>query len=213
MCCDLWYVLPKGEKIMEKFCFIDMDGVLTDFERQAFEYRNFNSELIKNKSRENMSEMEKYLQRQLFLSCDYDDKYWSTMQPMPYADVLIKKCQEKFGKNNVYILSNFVPPADAPERLNAVAGLKSEWLKNNLLQKFPENNIIITDKSKSNFVFPGKKCYLIDDMQNNIRKWEAVGGIGILHKNPVNTYMQISQIITKENFLIEQLRKTNSTSR
>ena len=47
-------------------------------------------------------------------------------------------------------------------------------------------------KTKSNYA--KENAILIDDFASNIKRWEAAGGIGILHKNANDTIQQLKQL-------------------
>lgn len=185
-----------------------MDGVLTNFEKQSAELCNVDSVIFRDKKKTEMSEMNTYCQRVLFNHCDYNDKFWDNMPAMSYARALYKKCQSSFGKDNVIILSNFIPPEEEQERFKDVERLKIQWFRKNIDDSLPEEQLVITQKNKGEFVRPDTNCYLIDDMISNIKKWEAAGGKGIHHKgNVIETFLAIENATKNNNILINNYMK------
>ena len=65
---------------------------------------------------------------------------------------------------------------------------KEFWIKQNL------GNIpfILSDNKEK---YATKNSILIDDMERNISRWNAAGGIGILHKSATETINKLKKII------------------
>jgi 5'(3')-deoxyribonucleotidase len=150
---------------------IDLDGVLTDFDKQ----------------------LAKLLDRPLDRDWDFGndpkvwakiskagEEFWSTMKFMPDGE----KLWNAIKKYDPTILSS---PTRHPSSIEG----KKKWLKKHL----PGVPYIIESK-KEKYAEPG--AILIDDREKNIKKWEDAGGIGILHKDAESTIRKLNKILGKE---------------
>lgn len=150
--------------------FLDLDGVISDFDKQLCEL------------------LGKPLDR------DYDfgndpkvwakidkagEKFWSSMKWMPDGHEL----WDAIKKYDPIILSS---PSNHP---TSVEG-KKIWLKENL-PGVPYH----IEKHKEKYA--DKDSILIDDREKNIKKWESASGIGILHKNAKNTIDKLEKIMER----------------
>lgn len=160
-------------------CFLDMDGVLADFEAQAQKMLGFSVESFKNIMTPQLTTEQRVKRNKLFHTCDYVDEFWSTMPAMRNALQLYNNCQNKYDE--VFVLSRFVPPEANPERLEVVRRLKKEWFKKHIDPNFEDEKIIVTDLSKEKFIDKNNDCILIDDMIYNCAHFEAAGGKSILY--------------------------------
>lgn len=139
--------------LFPKKFFYDMDGTVADF------YKDPN-----------------------FLVRMYDKGYYANLLPHQRMIDNLKERMQKYGKENVYILSACVDtPYCADEKL--------EWLARHIPEMKPENIILVPTGTNKASVVPGgikKNCYLIDDYSVNIREWEKAGGTAIKAVNPYN---------------------------
>ena len=68
--------------------------------------------------------------------------------------------------------------------------------KRQYVRKYSGDYHVITCLSKNKPIHMySKGDILIDDLSKNIRRWEQAGGIGILHKNAVDTIAQLDAIL------------------
>ena len=161
-------------------CFLDMDGVLADFSKQVEKMLGYDSEIVKDRERSSLSEVELKIKQEISKLVHGSNDFWKTMPKTEYADELLNFCKNNFDK--IFILSNYNPPDTSPHRFFAVKSLKTYWLEQEL--DMQSVGIIISKKSKSSFV-PSQeyKGILVDDINTNIVDWNNHGGIGILHKD------------------------------
>jgi 5'(3')-deoxyribonucleotidase len=151
--------------------FCDMDGVLVDFDAE-FER---NHGILPYK-----------LPRQELWQIVLDTKdYWVNLPKQKDADELMSY----LNKYDFRILTGL--PAYGFDKAEKE---KKQWLKN---QYGIENGVICClSKDKQNYGAP--KDILIDDRENNIKNWEAMGGIGILHTSAQETIKQLQKLIDKK---------------
>lgn len=151
--------------------YVDMDGVLCDFEGQfdhyfgipVSQYRDEKGPIILQKAIDSIGV-----------------NFWAKMPWMPG------------GKELWNYLSNYNPAIlSSPSNFKYAEQGKKIWIKNNLNPQ-PSKVYFEQSKSKQN-VLMGldnseiKKSILIDDFYTNIVPWKETGAIGILHKSVENT--------------------------
>jgi len=157
---------------LEHNIYVDMDGVLTDFDKAAIDTVGDTPDAF----------IERVSKHQFWKHIDNAGVgFWENMEWM--VD----------GK----VLWNFVSPFDptiltSPSMKKESEVGKTKWIKRNL--KTPP---VIFSRDKSREVKNGKFDILIDDRQDKIQKWEAAGGTGILHRNADDTIKQLKKVITE----------------
>jgi hypothetical protein len=151
---------PKIDKI-----YLDMDGVIADFETR---YRQvFGVDIKKSKDKKFDTNFTQFIV----------DNNFATLDMMPRSGYLIS-----------YLASLSVPTeilsSTASEKRNAeISRQKSVWLTTHGI-RFKEN-FVPGKHLKYKFATPNS--ILIDDTESNINDWKQAGGIGILHKDVDST--------------------------
>lgn len=150
--------------------YCDMDGVLTDFDKQlvsvgiedGFAYEKENgSELFWKKVETGGL------------------KWWSEM---PWTSDG-KKLWNYIKDKNVKILS--APARSIPDSSKG----KHIWVKTNL-----GSVELILKRAREKQQFANKKSILIDDMEKNIKQWKQSGGIAIHHKSASDTIAKLKEL-------------------
>lgn len=154
-----------------KKCFVDLDGVLTDFEKKLAET------LGKKLDREWDFGNDPKVWAKID---DAGEEFWVTMEWMPDGHELWD------------YIKDFKPTVlTAPSRHSSSKSGKKKWLKENL----PGVPAII-DGDKEKYAKDG--YILIDDREKNIKKWEEAGGVGILHKDTKSTIKKLKKIMDEK---------------
>jgi hypothetical protein len=145
--------------------FLDLDGVMSDFDRHAHEQGKYTSD---GKLKWD----------------DLDYQWWSTMPvcdgAKDFYDAVKKIAVVKF--------------LTAPVMSAECFGGKAKWVQDFLPErgKFALMDLIIT---QDKHYFAGSRRILIDDREKNIKEWIAAGGIGIHHNGDFTATMQQLQVV------------------
>lgn len=100
--------------------------------------------------------------------------WWANLSPEPFATELVSVLLTAYTPSQIRILTKYVSPM-------AAAG-KIVWMKSN----FPYLSEQITLVSHEKSFACRRGDILIDDYDNNISAWNAVGGFGITVPQPWN---------------------------
>jgi len=153
--------------------FLDMDGVLANF------FKGVCSAFGKNYDYRNLKEYNFWdswniTREQVDKVCTVD--FWSNLEPMHDAfDIFDAVCNKFPYSKDIYFLTTPMPNTDSWSG-------KAEWMRR-YFSTF-EEHLIITQASKS--LLAGPDTLLIDDKDENIAEFTAIGGIGILVPRPWN---------------------------
>ena len=143
-----------------------MDGVLVDFDGS---FKAKYGEYPYNIPRE-----------QLWEIVINTPNYWVNLPPKADAQELI----DFLSRNGFEILTGL--PVHGFDKANVE---KRKWIKNHI----GEHINVICCLSKDKQAYIKNKDILIDDRPQNIERWEAEGGIGILHTSAKNTIQELKK--------------------
>lgn len=158
--------------------FLDMDGVLVDFESGFLKiYRELKQ---KDKS------IDQDLVGDYILSMKSD--FWSDLNWISGGQLLWETSHKLF--RNVNILSS---SGSEGERGNFAVIGKKMWLKKHI-PELKQDNIFIVPGKQHKLPYSNKQSILVDDVRLTIMAWNKRGGYGILH----NSDKYMDTIITLE---------------
>ena len=148
--------------------FMDMDGVLTDFD----------GAVKKLNAAAGLGDKATPPQKQKMYDAidEAGESFWSEMEWLPEG----KKLWSVVKKYNPVLLSS------PGQFLHAVPG-KKKWIDKNL----PGVTLI---PSTSKYEYAERDAVLIDDMYKNIEPWRDQGGIGILFKDVDQVKKELQQM-------------------
>jgi 5'(3')-deoxyribonucleotidase len=156
---------------MIKKIYIDMDGVLADFEKGITKVMPM---FGKNTASLDNIDMWKYVNK--------NKAFWETLKPLSNCFKLIKLIEDKFPKATKNILTAI--PNDEKKFKTLILSPskdgKSKWISKYLPQ-FKNKIIFCLRKEKQNY--SEIDSLLIDDNKTTIKEWNEKGGIGILYSN------------------------------
>ena len=160
--------------------YIDMDGVLADFERGVRELCHMEPQAQNGKRDVKADDLMWDALRKV-------DHFYDKLEIMPGAKEMFDLIYRKYG-DRCEILTG-IPK---PERGIITAGEdKIAWTKRNPSESVKVN--IVLRKEKMLFCKDANSV-LIDDRAKTIRDWKDAGGTGILHVSPEETIKELRQM-------------------
>jgi len=164
-------VLKEEETEQKYTIYCDMDGVLTDFDKQ---FEKISGGVPPRQYEETNG-------KNVFwkLIDDAGVGFWVGMPWMPNG----KKLWDYISKYNPSILS-------APSQQNESRLGKRLWVRNNLSPK--PKVILASAQNKQNYA--GTNRILIDDRPSNVEQWRSKGGIGILFISTEQTISDLQKL-------------------
>jgi 5'(3')-deoxyribonucleotidase len=171
--------LIKEYKITDPIIYLDMDGVVADFERRFEDLAGMDPRQYETE----------YGKKQFWNFIDEEHKvsFWTGIPLMKDAKTLV----DYISKYNYNILTS---PSVKEQSTNG----KKLWVKDKVEKG------IFPNYPKINFKFTGEKHtikpkltvqdILIDDNKKNITPWIKAGGIGILHTSPQQTIKELKEL-------------------
>lgn len=156
--------------------YLDLDGVLCNFEKRYIELYNESPSVMREKKLSSKT-WHDFVQTKQFEKLEY----------YPGAQDLIKYVNKT--KIPVEILSS----SGGKLYYKEVEAQKKKWLKRHNIN-YPVN-IVTGRKEKAKYATPN--TILIDDTPEVIDHFEDAGGIGILHKNYGNTKIILDLYLTR----------------
>jgi hypothetical protein len=157
--------------------YLDMDGVLCDFEKRYFELYNE----APNSSRDKKNWSENWTH---FITT----KQFETLDIFPGAIELLKYVRDTELPIEILTSSGGVKYHDL------VAEQKAVWLKKQGLAYKP--NVVPQRSLKAVYATPN--TILIDDTEDVIVAFNKAGGIGILHKDIGETLQTLDRVLAKQ---------------
>lgn len=172
--------------------YLDMDGVLADFDRRAQEiYPPFEG-MAKwfHHGQGSKAEYTK-LYTNLVFKILRTRNFWIDLPWMLDGRKLFSYVESHFHHNQIGILT---APMSQDERCERE---KWEWVQTHL--KVVPRALFFCHLNKEQFVgkIPGKYQILIDDREKNIIAWKSAGGIGIHHISAHDTIRQLEHILSE----------------
>jgi 5'(3')-deoxyribonucleotidase len=169
-------LLDLYEAIKPKYTiFCDMDGVLVDFDKG---YKDLTGIATHHADTQGRDEFWNLFKRSLEEKGMSEYEYWANLDWQPGG----KELWSYIKKYNPYILT---APSLNPESREA----KSDWV-----QRLDGMKKIYFKPAKFKSDFSGKNRILIDDRKDTIDRWNAAGGIGILHTSAEDTIKQLQNL-------------------
>jgi len=148
--------------------YCDMDGVIVDFEGA---YENLTGKNIRGNHVKGDADFWQPI-------TDAGELFWTEIEWM--VD----------GKE----LWNYIKPyspklLSAPSRQESSRTGKQKWVEQNI-----PGTILLLKSAEYKQFYASPKSILIDDRADNIQRWKAAGGIGVLHTSAANTIQQLKEL-------------------
>ena len=159
--------------------FVDMDGVLTDFERRFEQFAGVSPDEFTSQKTIQVGKEKADEQFWDLVDKQIGVRFWAGMPWMPEGEELYRYIK----KYKPTILTS--PSRDESSRIG-----KGVWVKRNMSGVPVKFGYKSTGKAK----YAGPNKILIDDREDNIAAWKAAGGIGILFKNTEQVKNELSKL-------------------
>lgn len=172
--------------------YIDMDGVLVDFLSGAHALFGYGVGHL-NKASPDLSILQKKEKQKLWITIRANPIFWENLKPLPDAmelwdgvrylnSIILTAAPSAFGEKSQSFLE--------------VCKGKEKWIRNYLKIETENRFICTVSKKKQFFINPNKKFnILIDDRIDNINRWNAAGGIGILHTSAKASLESLREVL------------------
>lgn len=153
--------------------YLDMDGVLADFDRAMLERNVKNRHDFIHKPKSEWSQEERDLDIAVSRIMT-ESGFWSSIPPMRNAHDLVKILDELYQE--VWILTAR-PNIEGTEW---VADVKCKWIHDQFDGLFDEQFICCLRSEKKQYATEnGHPNLLVDDMLNNCKEWQKAGGVAV----------------------------------
>ena len=162
-------VFENEEKVMDYVIFLDMDGVLVDFDKQFKELTG-----MMPREFEAQNGIEKFWETIDGAGVGF----WRGMKWMPGGEELYNRASQF----KHYLLSS-------PSRSEVSKIGKRLWRKD----KTPNTKLYLA-RSYNKRKFAAPNHILIDDRESNIQQWRDAGGIGILYKSAEQVNAELDKL-------------------
>lgn len=159
--------------------YVDMDGVLTDFERRFEQFAGVTPEEFMAQKKIEFGEEKADEQFWDLIDNQIGVRFWAGMPWMPEGEELYRYIK----KSKPTILTS--PSRDDSSRIG-----KGVWVKRNM----PNVPLKFGYKASGKAKYAGPNKILIDDREDNVQAWKAAGGIGILFKSTEQVKNELSKL-------------------
>lgn len=160
------------ENNTKKQLYLDLDGVFADFDTGV----KLLSGLFPNDF-ESTNKMWKFIVKDMKAG----NKFFGNLPKMKDADILWE------------VVKHYDPiflTATGHSFPEEVAKQKKEWIR----KYYGAIQVITVEDGKEKAKYASPDAILIDDRMKAIGPWRAAGGMGILHKNAIDTIEQLKQL-------------------
>ena len=165
--------------------YLDMDGVLCNFERRYFERYN---------------ELPGSMRDRKDFNVHWDDfietRQFETLDWWPGGQELLTYVY--FLHNELGIEVEMLTSSGGQKHHKSVAEQKQVWLNSKGIPF--KANVVAGRKTKAEYATPN--TILIDDTPDVIQSFNAAGGIGILHKEVGNTLLKLKSLTTEHIYTV-----------
>ena len=159
--------------------YVDMDGVLTDFERRFEQFAGVTPDEYMSQKTIQVGEKKANEEFWNLVDKQIGVRFWAGMPWMPEGEKLYKYIK----KYKPTILTS--PSREESSRIG-----KGVWVKRNMSGVPVKFGYGADGKAK----FAGPNKILIDDREDNISAWKAAGGVGILFKSTEQVKNELSKL-------------------
>jgi len=170
--------LLEQEKSGEAFLFVDLDGVLADFDKAVRKLTGKSAGELENAQEMGQPFWEKVRALGIYRNLDWmpgAEALWNRL--LPFKPTILTGCPK-------------APKDESGPYAEWAANDKRAWCEKHLGSAVP----VICTRSFWKWKYAGPGKILIDDQGKNIRAWEQHKGIGVLYVSPDKTLKELEEI-------------------
>lgn len=157
-------------------CFLDIDGVLADFVQGVARLFGVSYQSLLNQESWAIYKALGASEDEMWNRIEAaGPTFWEMLEPYPWLVDLVRAVEERFGFQNVYLLTSPGPSVHAPSG-------KVKWVRTHLPSELHTRVIISMHKT----LIARNGYLLIDDNDANCDAWRNAGGLSILFPQPWN---------------------------
>ncbi len=160
--------------------YIDMDGILADFNRGV-------RELCRMEPQSQNGKTDLKADDRMWEAIRETDHFYDRLDLIPGAKEMFDRLLEKYG-DRFEILTG-IPREE--RGIVTAAEDKIRWTRRMLSEKVKVRTVCRKHKQQ---YCTGPESVLIDDREKTIREWREQGGTGILHVNPEETLKELERL-------------------
>lgn len=169
---------------MKRILFLDLDDVLTDWKGYITDQVGGFVSLRKDVSE--LSESEHQIHDRMLQVGMEQALFWENLPVHEGARAFLGQMRALFDE--VYILSYYYPYHAESKSMEEVYRQKLNWIMRHVDADFCAERLWVVSEKKEVWWERQKEkfngvCFLIDDDERNIRRWQETGGVGIHHEN------------------------------
>lgn len=172
------------------YVFLDMDGVLVDFDKGVLSQFKINTKELNQRSQD-LTDTQKKQKSLMWVLIRKSPKFWIDLEKNHGAVELWEKTKKYHPTILTAAPSTFKEGSDL---FLAVAEHKSKWIENHFEMTDKNRFICTVSKKKPLFMKENAINILVDDRIKNIQEWVAAGGIGIHHTDINTTLAKLDEI-------------------
>lgn len=155
--------------------YLDMDGVLVDFDARADEFG------CRKRPGKDPSAIDWNIPKAV------GPDYWANMSWMPGAEEFFRKCREMCDALGIEL--GILTAIEIP------AGVKGKCLWVHWNTDIDNEHLIIVRKGVEKMRFAAPDRILVDDTQKNVDAFRAAGGQAVLYQNPEQALSDIIKLV------------------
>ena len=170
----------KSNRPTEIRVYLDMDGVLADFNRGVRELCHMEAQSQNGKRNAKLDD-------RMWEAIRETDHFYDRLELLPGAKEMFGRIRERYG-DRCEILTG-IPREE--RGIVTAAQDKTDWTRRMLSEDVKIHTVCRKHKLR---YCTGSESVLIDDREKTIREWREQGGTGILHISPEETLRELEQL-------------------